>query len=155
MKHTFYASSHSVKSFLPRTCTHLYFQEQGRSFAHTMNFLVVQQHHKNVQIRSHNLTFKQILSTVGVNVPLQNTEDPDITSLTNSSSRSTSDMPYPPTFEHLNMHLLPKNDRKKKLVSYKKYLMSQITSVITKRQTGIPKLIQICIFWFKEDVISL
>ena len=125
MKHTFYASSHSVKSFLPRTCTHLYFQEQ----VCTMNSLVVQQHHKNIQIRSQNLMLNLILATVGVNVPLQIPYVPDIPSLTNISTSSTSDMPYPPTYEHLHRHLIPKKDGNNELVPYKKDLMSLITSV--------------------------
>ena len=64
-------------------------------------------------------------------------------------------MPHPPTFEHLHRHLLPKKDEKNELVPYKKDLMSLITSVVSNRQSGRPKLIQIFIFWFEEDVISL
>ena len=41
------------------------------------------------------------------------------------------------------------------LVRYKKYLMSLISSVMSNRQSGRPKLIQIFHFWFEEDVISL
>ena len=67
----------------------------------------------------------QILATFGVNVPLHIPDVPYITSLTISSSSSTSDMPYPPTFEHLHRHLLPKKEGNNELVSYNKYFMSQ------------------------------
>ena len=85
--HNFYASSHSVKHFLPCTCTHIYFQEQGRTFVHTMSFLVVQHRNQNVQICIQNIMLKKIIVTVGVNVPLH---IPNIQSLTNSSTTSTS-----------------------------------------------------------------
>ena len=74
-----------------------------------MNSLVVYQHHQNVQIRSQNIMLKQILATVGVNVPLQILDVPDIPYLTNISTTSTSDMPNPPTYEQLHRHLQPKN----------------------------------------------
>ena len=107
MKHTFYASSHAIKSFLPCTFTLLYFQEQGRTFFHTMNYLVVKQYHQNVQILSQNLMLQQILATGGVNFPLKIPDVPDIPFLTNVSSTSTYDMPNPPTYEHLHRNLLP------------------------------------------------
>ena len=97
MKHTFYASSHAIESFLPCTCTHLYFQEQGCTFFHTMNSLVVQQHHQDVQIRSQNPMLKKILATAGVNVTPQIPDVHDIPSLTKISTTSTSDMPQTPT----------------------------------------------------------
>ena len=120
-----------------------------------MNSLVVQQHHKNVQICSQNIMLKLILATVGVNVPLHIPDVPDIPFLTNISTSSTSDMPYPPTYEHLHRHLIPKKDGNNELVPYKKYLMSLITSVSSNFQLGILKLIQIFLFWFEEDVIYL
>ena len=43
-----------------------------------MNYLVVQQHHQNVQILSQNLMLKQILATAGVNVSLHIPDVPDI-----------------------------------------------------------------------------
>ena len=58
-------------------------------------------------------------------------------------------------FEHLRRHLIHKEDVKNELVPYKKYLMSLITSVISDRQSRRPKLIQIFLFWFEENVISL
>ena len=64
-------------------------------------------------------------------------------------------MPHPPTYDHLHSHFLPKKEVKKKLVTYKKYLMSLITILNSGRQLGRPKLIQILIFWFEEFVISL
>ena len=91
-----------------------------------MNSLVVQQHFQNIKIRGQNLMLNQILVTVGVNVPLQITNVPDISYLTNISTTSTSDMPHPPTYDHLNSHLLPKNEVKKKLVPYKKYFIPLI-----------------------------
>ena len=120
-----------------------------------MNSLVVQQHHQNVQICSQNLKLKQILATVGINSPLQIQDVPDIPSLTNFSTSSTSDMPHPPTYEHLHRHLLPKKDGSNELVPYKKDLISLIKSVSSNSQSGRPKLIQIFIFWFEKDVISL
>ena len=111
-----------------------------------MNYLVVQQHHQNVQIHSQNLMLKQILATSGVNAPLHIPYVPDISSLTNTSTSSTSDMPHPPTLEHLHRHLLLKKDGKNELVPYKKYLMSMITGVISNCQSRRPKLIQIFLF---------
>ena len=61
---------------------------------------------------------KQILATIGFNVPLHIPDVPDITYLTNMSTTSTSDMPHPPTFEHIHRHLLPKKDEKNELVTY-------------------------------------
>ena len=113
------------------------------------------QHHQNDQIPSQNLMLKQILATSGVNYHLHIPDVPDISSLTKISTSSTSDMLNPSTFEHLHRHLLPKNKGKKELVPYKKDLMSLITSVISNSQSGRPKLIQIFLFWFEEDVISL
>ena len=75
-----------------------------------MNSLVVQQHHQNVQIRSQNLMLKQLLATAGVNVPLHITDVPDISSVTDISTSSTSNMPPPPTLEELPRNLLPKKD---------------------------------------------
>ena len=43
-----------------------------------MNDLVVQQHHQNVQICSHNLMLKQLLATSGVNVSIHIPDVPDI-----------------------------------------------------------------------------
>ena len=94
------------------TCTPLYIQEQGCTFVCTMNYLVVQKHHQNVQIRSQNIMLKQILYTFSVNVTLHIPDIPDIAYLTNISTISTSNMPRPPTYEHLHMHLLPKKDGK-------------------------------------------
>ena len=98
-----------------------------------MNSLVVQHHHQNVQACSQNLMLKQILATANVNVPIHIPDVPDIPSLTKISTSSKSDMPHPPTLEHLHRHLLPKNDGKNELVPYKKYLMSLIISVISNR----------------------
>ena len=81
-----------------------------------MNYLVAQQHHQNVQSFSQNLMLKQILATSGVNAPIHIPYVPDISSLTNISTSSTSDMPHPPTFEHLHRRLLPKKDGKNELV---------------------------------------
>ena len=81
-----------------------------------MNSLVVEQHRQNVQICSQNLMLRQILASAGVNVPIHIPDVPDISSLTNISTSSTSDMPHPPTFEHLHRRLLPKKDGKNELV---------------------------------------
>ena len=108
-----------------------------------MNYLVVQQHHQNVQIRSQNLMLKQLLATAGFNVSLHIPYVPDISSVTDISTSSTSNMPHPLTFEHLPMHSLPKKDGKNELVRYKKDLMSLIRSVILNKNKGRPKLILI------------
>ena len=81
-----------------------------------MNSLVVQQHHQNFQIRSHNLMLKQILVTSGVNVPIHIPDVPYIPYLTNISTSSKYDIPHPPTFEHLHRHLLHKKDVNNELV---------------------------------------
>ena len=114
-----------------------------------MNSLVVQQHHQNVQIHSQDLMLKQLIATVSVNVSLHIPDVPDISSVTDISTSSTSDMPYPPTFEHLPRNFLPKNDVKNQLVRYKKYLMSLVYSVMSNRRKGRPVII------FGEDVPPL
>ena len=147
-KYTFNASSHATKTFLSRTYTPVYIQEHGRTFVHAINYLVVQQHHQNIQMRSQNLMLKQILATVGNNVPLQIPDVTNIQSFTKISTNSTSDIKNPPTYEHLDSYFLPEKEGNKKLVSYKKYLMSLITIVNSNCQLSIPKLIQIFLFWF-------
>ena len=72
-----------------------------------MNYLIVQQHNQNIQMRSQNLMLKQILANVGVNVPLHIPDVPDISSLTNISTNSTFDITHPPTYEHLHRHFIP------------------------------------------------
>ena len=101
-----------------------------------MNSLVVQHHHQNVQIRSQNLMLKQLIATAGVNVSLHIPDVPDVSSVTDISTISTSNMPPPPTFEHLPRNLLPKKDGKNELVRYKKDLMSLIYSVMSNRKKG-------------------
>ena len=98
---------------------------------------------------------RKLLGTAGVNVSLQITDVPDISSVTYISTSSTSNMPHPPTFEELPRNFLPKKDGKNKLVIYKKYLMSLIHSVMSNKKKGRPKLILIYLFWFEEDLISL
>ena len=66
-----------------------------------MNFLVVQQHHQNVLISSQNLMLKQLLATAGVNVYLRIPDVTVISSITDISTSSTSNIPHPPTFEEL------------------------------------------------------
>ena len=138
------------QKFLSHTYTSLYIQEQGRTFVHTMNSLVVQQHFQNIKMRGQNLMLNQILATVGVNVPLQIKHVPDILYLTNISTTSTYDMPHPPTYDHLYSHFLPKNEVKKKLVTYKKYFIPLIKIENSDFQLGRPKLIQLLIFWFEN-----
>ena len=60
---------------------------------------------------------KQILNTSGVNVPLHIPDGPDIAYPANISTTSTSDMPHPPTYEHLHRHLLPKKGWKERIGS--------------------------------------
>ena len=119
-----------------------------------MNYLVVLQRHQNIQMRSQNLMLKQIRATVGFNVPLHIPDVPDFASLSKISTTFTSSMTNPPMHEHLNRHFLREKEGNNKLVPYKKYLMSLITIVNSNCQLGGPKLIQIFIFWFEEDVIS-
>ena len=108
-KHPFYASSHDAKSFLSRTYTPLYIQKQGRNFSHTMNYLVVQQHHQKIEMRGHNLMLTQIRATSDVKIHLHIPDVPDIASLTNISTTSTFYITHPPTYEHINRHFLPAN----------------------------------------------
>ena len=61
---------------------------------------------------------KQILATIGDNVPLHIPDVPDIASLTNISTTSTSDITHTPTYEHLHRNLLPEREGKNKLVPY-------------------------------------
>ena len=112
-KHIFNASSHTSKLFLSHTYNTLYIQEQGCTFVHTMNSLVVQQHHQNIQMLSHNLMLKKILANVSVNVPRQIPDVTDIVYLTKFSTTSTSDITHPPTYEHLHRHLLPEKEGNK------------------------------------------
>ena len=111
-----------------------------------MNSLVVQKYHQNVQIRSQNLMLKQLLATAGVNVSFHIPYVPDISSVTEISKSSTSNMPHPPKFKHLPRNLLPKKDGNNELVRYKKYLMSLIHSVMSNKKKWIPKLILIFLF---------
>ena len=133
-KHTFYDYYHAAKRFLSCTYTPLYIQEQGRTFVHTMKSLVVQKHHQNIQMRGQNFMLKQILANVGLNVHLHIPDVPDIASLTNISTTSKFDITHPPTYDHFNSNLLPKKKGKNKLVPYKKYLTSLMTSVNSNRQ---------------------
>ena len=91
---------------------------------------------------------KQLLSTAGFNVSLHIPDVSYISSVTEISTISTSDMPHPPTFEHLSRHFLTKKDGKNELVRCKKYLMSLISSLMSNGQLGITKLIMIFLFWF-------
>ena len=115
-----------------------------------MNSLVVQQHYQNVQIHSQNLMLKQLLATAGVNVFLRIPDVYDISSVTDISTSSTSNMPPPPTFEELPRNLLPKKYRKNKLVIYKKDLMSLIFSLMSNKYKGRHKLILIFFFGLKK-----
>ena len=63
-----------------------------------MNYLVVQQHHQNIQMRSQNLMLNKILANVGVNVPLHIPDVSDIEYLTKISTTSTFDITHPPTY---------------------------------------------------------
>ena len=80
-------------------------------------------------MRSHNLTLKHILATVGVNALLHNPYVSDIAYLTNIHLIYTPDIAHPPTYEHLCSNLLTEKEGKKKLVPYKKDLMSIMTIV--------------------------
>ena len=62
---------------------------------------------------------KQLLATAGVHVSLHIPDVPDILSVTEISTSSTSNMPHSRTFEQLPRNLLPKKDGNNKLVIYK------------------------------------
>ena len=79
-----------------------------------MNYLIVQQHNQNIQMRSQNIMLKQIIASVGVNVPLHIPDVPDIASIKNISTNSTSNVTYTTTYERLNRHFLPEKELKKK-----------------------------------------
>ena len=119
----------------------------GSYFFHTINYLVVQQHHQNIQMRGQNLMLKQILANVGVNVPLQIPYVPDISSCTNISTNSSFYITHPPTYQHSHRHLLPKKERMNELVPYQKYFMSLITILNSDRQLGRPKLMPVFPFF--------
>ena len=51
--------------------------------------------------------------------------------------------------------MLPKKYGKNGLVVYKKYFTSLIDNVMSNKKKGRPKLIQIFLFWFEENLISL
>ena len=72
-----------------------------------MNSLVVHQHHQSIQMYSQNLMLKQILATIGVNVPPHISDVPGFTSFTKNSTTSTYDITNPPTYVQLRRHLLP------------------------------------------------
>ena len=50
---------------------------------------------------------KQILATIGVNVPPHISDVPGFTSFTKNSTTSTYDITNPPTYVQLRRHLLP------------------------------------------------
>ena len=116
-KHNFNASSYAAKCFLSSAYTPLYIQEQGRTFVHTMNYLIVQQHHQNIQMQTQKLMSKKILATIGVNIPLHIPDVTDIAYLTIISTTSTSNITHPHTYEHIHRHLLPEKEGKKKIGS--------------------------------------
>ena len=98
---------------------------------------------------------KQLLATAGVNVSLHIPDVPDISSVTDISTSSTSNMPPPPTLEEIPRNLLPKKNGKNKWVVYKKDFASLIENVMSNKKKGRSKLIQIFLFWFEEDLISM
>ena len=79
-----------------------------------MNYLIVQNNHQNIQIRSQNLMLNQILTTDGVNLPPQIPDVPVFASRTIFFTISTSDIKNPPTYEHLRRHLPPEKEEKNK-----------------------------------------
>ena len=48
-----------------------------------MNYLIVEQHHQNIQMRNQNIMLKQILANVSVNDPVHIPDVPDVASLEN------------------------------------------------------------------------
>ena len=106
-------------------------------------------------MHSQNLTQNQILASVGDNSPLHIPGVPDIASITNISTSSTYNITHPLTYKPLHRHLIPEKEGNNKLVPYTKDLMSLIKIVNSNLQFGRPKLMQIFIFWYEEDVITL
>ena len=66
--------------------------------------MVVQLYTQKIQVHSQNLTLKQSIAYVGVNVPLHITYVTDIEYLTNTSKDSESNITHPPTYEHPHRH---------------------------------------------------
>ena len=88
-------------------------------------------------MRGQNLMLKQLLATAGVNVSLHIPDVPDISSVTDIFTSSTSNMPPPPTLEGIPRNLLPKKDGNNKLLVYKKYLTSLIENIISNQKRNI------------------
>ena len=65
---------------------------------YTTNSLVLHQHQQNIQLSSQNLMLNQIISSVGVNVPLHIPDVPDITSLANICTVSASKVTHTPRY---------------------------------------------------------
>ena len=89
---------------------------------------------------------KQLQGTAGVDVSLHIPDVPDISSVTEMSTSSISNMPTPPIFEELPRNFLPKKVGKNELVIYKKDFMSLIYIVMSNKKKGRPKLILIFSF---------
>ena len=91
--------------------------KKGRTFVYIIMFLVVKQQHENIQMRSQNIMLRKILAYVGVNVSVNIPHVPDIASITNIYTTSTSNITHPHTYEHIHRHLLPEKEGKKKIGS--------------------------------------
>ena len=81
--------------------------KKGRTFVYIIMFLVVKQQHENIQMRSQNIMLRKILAYVGVNVSVNIPHVPDIASITNIYTTSTSNITHPPIYERLHSNLLP------------------------------------------------
>ena len=86
---------------------------------------------------------KEILASVSVNFPLHIPYIPNMTYLTKIFTTSASNKTNTPTYGHLHRTLLTQNEPKKKLVPYKKYLMSLIKMVNSNHLLGRQKLVQV------------
>ena len=78
-----------------------------------MNYLVVHEHHQDIQMCSHNVMLKKILASAGVNIPIHNPDGPDIAYLTSIYKKSTSDIRHPPTYKCLHSNFLPEKEGRK------------------------------------------
>ena len=74
---------------------YLYIKEHG----HTINSSVEQQHHQNIQMNHHNLMLNKMLASIGVAVPINIPDVPDIPYLTKISTTLSSNETHPPIYD--------------------------------------------------------
>ena len=85
-----------------------------------MKYLVLQHHHQNIQMLTHNNTLKYMIPYTGVTVTVHTSDDPDIPYLTKMSTTSASNETHQPIYGYLNRPLLIQNKLKNKTFQYNK-----------------------------------